>query len=49
MHMDQFIEFLQAISWQGSRLGLERMTELMEDVEEGNLDVRAKMKYYDDF
>ena len=29
MHMDQFIEFLQAISWQGSRLGLERMTELM--------------------
>lgn len=27
---------------------IKRMTELMEDVEEGNLDVRAKMKYYDE-
>jgi len=27
---------------------IKRMTHLMEDVEEGNLDVRAKMKYYDE-
>jgi len=30
MNMDQFMEFLQSVSWQGSRLGLERMERLME-------------------
>lgn len=29
MNMDGFMEFLQSVSWQGSRLGLERMTCLM--------------------
>lgn len=30
MNMDGFMEFLQSVSWQGSRLGLERMVRLME-------------------
>jgi len=30
VNMDQFMEFLQSVSWQGSRLGLERMERLME-------------------
>ena len=30
MNMDQFMEFLSSVSWQGSRLGLERMERFME-------------------